>query len=134
MTVRAAILLVALLGAATAAAQTQGPVPQAPPTAHTAPTSAPLAPPTSPSPLPAPRDGLSPLLSQPGPVNQAPQRAGPSYPAASPAPLAPIDQQKMQGYQNDLVGQRFQLERQGVSPGNQRFREIQRQLNQPSAR
>jgi hypothetical protein len=134
MMIRTASMLAALLGAATAAAQTKGPVPQAPPTVYTTPTPMPLAPPTNPAPLPAPRDGLSPLLAQPGSVNQAPQRAGPSYPAASPAPLAPLDQQKVQGYRNDLVGQRFQLERQGVSPDNQRFREIQQQLNQPSAR
>jgi hypothetical protein len=125
-------VLVALLGgAAVAAAQTRGPVPQSP-TTVTTPTPAPLAPPINPGPPPAPRDGLSPLLSQPGPVNQTPQRAGPSYPSSS--SLAPVDQQKMQGYRNDLVGQRFQLERQGVSPSTQRFREIQQQLNQPSAR
>ena len=40
----------------------------------------------------------------------------------------------MQGYRNDLLGQRWQLERQGVSPDNQRYRELQQQLNQPSAR
>jgi hypothetical protein len=131
---RAAAVLVALLGAATAAAQTRAPVPQGPPTTSMAPIPMPLAPPTNPGSLPAPRDGLSPLLSQPGPVGQAPQRAGPSYPAPSPAPLAPVDQQKMQGYRNDLLGQRWQLERQGVSPDNQRYREIQQQLNQPSSR
>jgi len=40
----------------------------------------------------------------------------------------------MQGYRNDLVGQHYQLERQSVSPSNERFREIQQPLNQPSAR
>jgi hypothetical protein len=40
----------------------------------------------------------------------------------------------VQTYRNDLLGQRYQLERQGVSPGNERFREIQQQLNQPTLR
>ena len=128
-----ASVLVVLLGAATAAgAQTRGPVPLPPPTVYTAPTPAPLAPPTNPGPAVAPPSGLSPLLSQPGPVFQVPQRTGPSYPA-SPNP-APVDQQKMQGYRNDLLGQRWQLERQGVSPANQRYRELQQQLNQPGSR
>jgi hypothetical protein len=58
--------------------------------------------------------------------------AGPTYPA-SPVP-APIDQQKTQSYRNDLIIQRFQLDRLGVSPDNERYREIQRQLNQPGSR
>jgi hypothetical protein len=40
----------------------------------------------------------------------------------------------MQSYRNDLINQRFQLDRQGVSPGNERYREIQQQLNQPGSR
>ena len=133
MKLQTASLFMVLLGAATAAgAQTRGPVPLPPPTVYTAPTPAPLAPPTNPGPAVAPPSGLSPLLSQPGPVFQVPQRTGPSYPA-SPNP-APVDQQKMQGYRNDLLGQRWQFERQGVSPDNQRYRELQQQLNQPSAR
>jgi hypothetical protein len=40
----------------------------------------------------------------------------------------------MQGYRNDLLGQRWPLERQGVSSDNQRYREIKQQLNQPSSR
>jgi hypothetical protein len=75
---------------------------------------------------------LSPLLTQPGPLFPGPRRAGPTYPA-SPVP-APIDQQKTQTYRNDLLNQRFQLDRQGVNPDNERYREIQRQLNQPSSR
>jgi hypothetical protein len=106
------------------------PVLEAPPTVFTAPTPAPLAPPTNPGPAVAPPSGLSPLLSQPG--SAFPRLRGPSYPA-SPNP-APVDQQKMQGYRNDLLGQRWQLERQGVSPDNQRYREIQQQLNQPGSR
>ncbi|HXO90121.1 MAG TPA: hypothetical protein VN849_04955 [Stellaceae bacterium] len=127
----ASLLLVLLCAAVPASAQTKGrmPLPEPPPTVYTAPTPAPLAPPTNPGPAVAPPGGLSPLLAQPGPV---PTLRGPSYPAA-PNP-APVDQQKMQGYRNDLLGQRWQLERQGVSPDNQRYREIQQQLNQPGSR
>jgi hypothetical protein len=124
-------MLLALIGAATSAgAQTKGPAPLPRPTVYSAPT--PLAPPTNPGPAVAPRDGLSPLLAQPGPIYRLPERTNPSYPSA-PVP-APIDQQKMQSYRNDLVNQRWQLDRQGVSPDNERYREIQRQLNQPSSR
>jgi hypothetical protein len=91
-----------------------------------------LAPPTGSAPAPAPADGLSPLLTQPGLIFRTPDRASPSYPSA-PAP-APVDQQKTQSYRNDLINQRFQLDRQGVSPANERYREIQRQLNQPGSR
>jgi hypothetical protein len=40
----------------------------------------------------------------------------------------------MQSYRNDLINQRFQLDLQSVSPDNRRYREIQRQLNQPGLR
>jgi len=138
---RAARVLFGFIYAATAAgAQTKGPMPQPPPaptapslpTFHVVPTPVPLAPPTNPGPAVVPPDGLSPLLTQPGPLFPGLRRAGPTYPA-SPVP-APIDQQKTQTYRNDLVNQRFQLDRQGVSPDNERYREIQRQLNQPSSR
>jgi hypothetical protein len=133
MTPRAAGLLLALISAATpAGAQMKAPVPLPPPTVYTAPTPAPLAPPTSSGPAVAPPAGLSPLLAQPGPISRTPPRAGPSYPA-SPTP-APLDQQKMQGYRNDLLSQRWQLDRQGVSPGSERYRELQQQLNQPGSR
>jgi hypothetical protein len=134
-------VLFGLIYAATAAdAQTKGPMPQPPPaptahslpTFHVVPTPVPLAPPTNPGPAVMPPDGLSPLLTQPGPLFPGLRRAGPTYPA-SPVP-APIDQQKTQTYRNDLLNQRFQLDRQGVSPDNERYREIQRQLNQPSSR
>ncbi len=130
----AGLLLVLLCAAVPAGAQTKGrsPVPEPPPTVYTAPTPAPLAPPTNPGPAVAPPGGLSPLLAQPGPVFPRLRLRGPSYPA-SPNP-APLDQQKMQGYRNDLLGQRWQLERQGVSPDNQRYRELQQQLNQPGSR
>ena len=134
----AAAVLSALIGAATAGgAQTKGPSPppssfqesRPPRTFYVAPTPAPLAPPTNPGPAIAPPAALSPLLTQPSQIFRIPERASPSYPAA-PVP-APVDQQKMQTYRNDLIYQRFQLDRQGVSPANERYREIQRQLNQP---
>jgi hypothetical protein len=130
----ASLLLVLLCTAVPAGAQTRGrsPVPEPPPTVFAAPTPAPLAPPTNPGPAVAPPGGLSPLLAQPGPASPILRQPGPSYPA-SPVP-APVDQQKMQGYRNDLLGQRWQLERQGVSPDNQRYREIQQQLNHPGSR
>ena len=134
----AAAVLLLLIGAATAGgAQTKEPSPpssrfreSAPPrTFYVAPTPTPLAPPTNPGPAIAPPASLSPLLTQPSQIFRIPERAGPSYPA-SPVP-APVDQQKMQAYRNDLIYQRFHLDRQGVSPANERYREIQQQLNQP---
>jgi len=128
-------VLLALIGAATAAdAQTKTATPRSPsaPTVFMAPTPTPQAPPTNPGPAVVPPAGLSPLLSQPGLLFSPGRPVGPSYPA-SPVP-APVDQQKMQSYRSDLVNQRFQLDRQGVSPGDQRYREIQQQLNQPGLR
>jgi len=43
-------------------------------------------------------------------------------------------QQNMQSYRNNLLDQRWQLERSGVSPSSQRSREIEQQLNQPGQR
>jgi hypothetical protein len=40
----------------------------------------------------------------------------------------------MQSYRNRLIEQQWQLERQGVSPGSERSREIQQQLNGPGSR
>jgi hypothetical protein len=40
----------------------------------------------------------------------------------------------MQFYRNRLLDQQRQLERSGVSPGSERSREIQQQLNQPGSR
>jgi len=65
-------------------------------------------------------------------VYRLPQRTNPSYLSAPVS--APVDQQKMQSYRNDLVNQRWQLDRQGVSPDNERYREIQQQLSQPGSR
>ena len=132
MRVQTAALLSALIIATSgAAAQTNEPLrlPASPRSVYIAPTPTPVAPPTSAAPAPAPRDGLSPLLSQPSLIFRTPERVSPSSPSA-PAP-APVDQQKMQAYRNDLINQRFQLDRQSVSPANERYREIQRQLNQP---
>ena len=135
MRVQTAALLSALIIATSgAAAQTNEPLrlPALPRSVYIAPTPTPVAPPTSAAPAPAPRDSLSPLLSQPSLVFRTPERVSPSSPSA-PAP-APVDQQKMQAYRNDLINQRFQLDRQSVSPANERYREIQRQLNQPGMR
>jgi hypothetical protein len=88
---------------------------------------APLGPPTGSVPAPGPNYAPSPILTQPGPVF-VPQRA--------PAPAAPagpssIDQQKTQSYRSGLQQQQRDLERQGVSPANERSREIQQELNPP---
>jgi hypothetical protein len=125
-------MLLVLIGATTA--QTKGPLPppSPPPTVYVAPTPTPQAPPTGAPPAPTPPAGLSPLLTQPSLIFGTPKRASPSR-LPTPAP-APVDQQKMQSYRNDLINQRFQLDRQGVSPGNERYREIQQQLNQPGSR
>ena len=116
-----------------AAAQISGlPGPLPPPTIYSAPTPAPLAPPINPGPAVVPPAGLSPLLTEPGPIYRMPERESPSYPP--PPTPGPIDQQKMQFYRNGLLDQQRQLERSGVSPGSERSREIQQQLNQPSSR
>jgi hypothetical protein len=44
----------------------------------------------------------------------------------------PVGQQNMRAYRNSLLGQQWQRERSGISPGSERSREIQEQLNQPS--
>ena len=116
-----------------AAAQISGlPLPLPPPTIYSPPTPAPLAPPINPGPAVVPPAGLSPLLTEPGPIYPMPERESPSYPP--PPTPGPIDQQKMQFYRNGLLDQQRQLERSGVSPGSERSREIQQQLNQPSSR
>jgi hypothetical protein len=71
------------------------------------------------------------VLTQPGPIYSTTPRTSPSY--SSTPTRGPLDQQKLQSYRTDLLSQRWQLERQGVSPDNERYREIQRQLNQPSS-
>jgi hypothetical protein len=127
------ICLATLAGIAGAAAQTKGlPVPVPPPTVFSAPTPAPMAPLINPGPAVAPPAGLSPLLTEPGPVFTTPQRAMPSYPSLQ-LP-GPTGQQNMQSNRNDLLDQQWQLERSGVSSGSERSREIQQQLNQPGQR
>jgi hypothetical protein len=125
-------LLAAFAAIGTAFGQTKGPVPLPRPTVYSAPTPAPLAPPINPGAATVPPAGLSPLLAEPGPIYPTPPRSSPSFP---PAPLpGPVGQQNMQSYRNQLLDQQWQRERQGVSPGSERSREIQQQLNQPSSR
>ena len=128
------ILLAALFGVAGAnvAAQTRGLVPTLAPTIYSAPTPAPLAPPINPGPAVVSPAGLSPLLTEPGPVYATPEQAMPAYP--SPQLPGPVGQQNMQSYRNNLLDQQWQRDRNGVSPGSERSREIQQQLNQPGSR
>ena len=130
----AGIFLAALFGiaGATVAAQTRGPVLMPAPTIYSAPTPAPLAPPINPGPAVVPPAGLSPLLTEPGPVYATPEQAMPAYP--SPQLPGPVGQQNMQSYRNNLLDQQWQRDRNGVSPGSERSREIQQQLNQPGQR
>jgi hypothetical protein len=123
-----AAALIALAGAAFA--QKGGmPVPIPGPTIYSAPTPAPMVPPINPGPATVPPAGLSPLLTQPGPL--APE-AMPAYPA-TPLP-GPTGQQNTQAYRNGLLQQQWELDRSGVSPGSERSREIQQQLNQTAPR
>ena len=122
----------AVLSAAAALAAELGPptqlLPQSLPAAAPPPP-APLAPPINPGFAPAAPNGLSPSLTQSGPVYELPAPASPSYP---PQQLpGPIDQQKMQAYRNNLSSQQWLLQGQGVSPSSQYSREIQQQLNAP---
>ena len=135
MRLQATALLFGLITAANAAGvQSKSALPplSPPPTVYVMPTPTPQAPPTNPGPAVAPPSALSPLLSQPGLLLPSSRPVRPTYPA-SPVP-APVDQQKTQSYRNDLIIQRFRLDRQGVIPDNQRYREIQQQLNQPNSR
>jgi hypothetical protein len=56
----------------------------------------------------------------------------PAYP--SPQLPGPTGEQNKQSYRNNLLDQRWQLERNGVSPGSERSREVEQQLNQPGWR
>jgi hypothetical protein len=93
--------------------------------AQTAPS--PLAPPVNPTPVPNPASPLSPILTNPGLALQpyAPRTAAPGGTSAS-----PLNQQQMQSYRNDLIGQQRALDREGVSPASPQYRDIQQQLNQ----
>ena len=110
----AAILSALVLGVAAASAQN---------------VMSPLPPPVAAPPLPATGSTISPLLTQPGPVIAAPSRPLPTYPA-TPSP-GPLDQQKSLSYRNDLSNRLRQLDSQGVSPGNEQYRQLQQQLNRP---
>jgi hypothetical protein len=96
------------------------------------PTLAPLAPPINPGTAVVPPAGLSPLLTEPGPIYSTPEREMPAYP--SPRYPGSIGEQNTQAYRNRLLQQQWQLERNGVSPGSERSREIQQQLNQTGPR
>jgi hypothetical protein len=123
-------LSLTLLAEATGAyGQTKGPIGMPAPTIYSRPTPAPLAPPINPGPAVVPPAGLSPLLTEPGPVFPIPQRAMPVYPSLQ-LP-GPVGQQNMRAYRNSLLDQQWQRERSGISPGSERSREIQQQLNQP---
>lgn len=135
MTYQVAGALLAGLVAVTSAAsaQTRGlPVPFSSPTIYSAPTPAPVAPPINPGPATVPQAGLSPLLTRPGPIAPDADQAMPAYPA--PQLPGPTGQQNMSAYRNSLLQQQWQLDRSGVSPGSERSREIQQQLNQPGSR
>jgi hypothetical protein len=126
------VLLVALVANGAGIAQTRAPVPLPGPTVFSAPTPAPLAPPINPGPATVPPAGLSPLLTEPGPIYPTPERPRPTFPSLQ-LP-GPIGQQNMQSYRNQLLEQQWQRERQGASPGSERSREIQQQLNQSGSR
>ena len=134
MMAKLTLVCLAILGGITgAAAQTRGLLgaPGAP-TIYSAPTPAPLAPPINPGPAVVPPAGLSPLLTEPGPVYPTPERAMPAYP--SPQLPGPTGQQNTQAYRNGLLQQQWERDRSGVSPGSERSREIQQQLNQTAPR
>jgi hypothetical protein len=65
-------------------------------------------------------------------VYATPEQAMPAYP--SPQLPGPVGQQNMQSNRNNLLDQQWLLQRSGVSPGSERSREIQQQLNQPGSR
>ncbi len=131
MTTKTLMICVATIaGIASAAAQTKGlPGPLPAPTIYSAPTPAPVAPLINPGPAVAPPAGLSPLLTEPGPLYSTGDAGLPV--SAIPGPTG---QQNMQSNRNNLLDQQWQLERSGVSPGSERSREIQQQLNQPGSR
>ena len=119
-------MLVLMLGAAAvpaAAAPPQRPV-QLLPLPGVAPpsTPAPLMPPINPGPAVAPPAGLSPILSQPGPLFPEPEPASPRYPP--PSLPGPIDQQKLRAYHNELYDRQWMIERGGLNLDTGRSGEI----------
>ena len=126
-----ALSLTLLAEATGASAQTKGrPIAVPALTIYSRPTPTPLAPPVNPGPAVVPPAGLSPLLTEPGPLFLPPRQAMPVYPLLQ-FP-GPVGQQNMQAYRNSLLSQKWQRERRGISPGSERSREIQQQLNQTS--
>ncbi|HTV44662.1 MAG TPA: hypothetical protein VMF05_05045 [Stellaceae bacterium] len=130
-----AVLLAAVVAAAPVAA---APVAKPPltlllpmPAPAPPPAPVPSPPPINPGYAPAPPSGLSPILTQPGPVYQLPRPAYSAYPP--PALPGPIDQQKLQTYRTDLRSRLWQLQRQGINPGSLPSRELEQQLNAPDA-
>jgi hypothetical protein len=91
------------------------------------PVPAPLPPPTNPGVAAAPRDGISPLLLQPGPANPLPQPARRAR--SAPSGPDPIDQQKMGSYRSWLRDRQRLLQRGGAAE-DYLGREIQQQLLQ----
>jgi hypothetical protein len=134
VTIKIAGILLALVEiTSVAAAQTRGlPTPTPPPTIYSAPIPAPVTPPINPGPATVPPAGLSPLLTQPGPVAPDADQGMPAYPL--PQLPGPTGRQNLQAYRNRLLQQQWQLERSGVSPNSERSREIQQQLNQLDSR
>jgi hypothetical protein len=134
VTIKIAGILLALVEiTSVAAAQTRGlPTPTPPPTIYSAPIPAPVTPPINPGPAIVPPAGLSPLLTQPGPVAPDADQGMPAYPL--PQLPGPTGRQTLQAYRNRLLQQQWQLERNGVSPDSERSREIQQQLNQLDSR
>ena len=122
------LLLAMVIGSEVSVGQTKGPIPLPGPTIYSAPIPAPLSPPINPGPAVVPPAGLSPLLTEPGPVYPTLERSLPAYP--SPQYPGPVGQQNLQSYRNSLNSQQWQIQRNGVSPGSERSREIQQQLNQ----
>jgi len=134
VTVKTAVVLLALLEFSSAAiGQTRG-VPTAipAPTIYSRPTPAPVSPPINPGPATVPPAGLSPLLTQPGPIAPDAGQGTPAYPP--PQLPGPAGQQSLEAYRNGLLQQQWQLERGGVSPDSERSREVQQQLNQLDSR
>ncbi|MBV8121470.1 MAG: hypothetical protein JO081_16210 [Alphaproteobacteria bacterium] len=126
------LIAAVLASAGSAGAAVQTPLPQLlplPPLAPTPTTLAPQPPPINPGYTTAPPDGLSPLLTTPGPVYQLPRQPSPAYPA--PQLPGPVDQQKLQAYRNDLRAQQWQLQSQGLLSNTAPGREILQQLNAP---
>jgi general secretion pathway protein N len=111
--IAAFVIAAAVLGAGLGPAGAQVPMPLQPPTAG------------APPPPPPPGSVLSPILRGPGAVPLGPQ---PVYP--SPTSPGPLSQQQLQAYRNDLVTRQRRMEREGVSPANPRYRDIQQQLQQ----